>query len=75
MLHDRRGRGDTAPHDAGGGEAALPVAGDRHRRRTTTESGFTLLEAAYGVATGQIAALYDLGGAVVGSGIVRATAG
>jgi tRNA-specific 2-thiouridylase len=42
-----------------------------------TEDGFTLSleEPAYGVATGQIAALYDLDGAVVGSGIVRATAG
>ncbi len=42
-----------------------------------TEDGFilSLEEPAYGVATGQIAALYDVDGAVVGSGIVRATAG
>jgi tRNA-uridine 2-sulfurtransferase len=42
-----------------------------------TTTGFTLrlAEAVYGVATGQIAALYDEAGAVVGSGIIRATAG
>jgi tRNA-specific 2-thiouridylase len=42
-----------------------------------TETGFSLHldEPVYGVATGQIAALYDDGGAVVGSGVIRATAG
>jgi tRNA-specific 2-thiouridylase len=42
-----------------------------------TPTGFTLTlaEPAYGVAAGQIAALYDRAGAVVGSGVIRATAG
>jgi tRNA-uridine 2-sulfurtransferase len=42
-----------------------------------TPTGFrlTLDEPAYGVAVGQIAALYDDAGAVVGSGIIRAAAG
>jgi tRNA-uridine 2-sulfurtransferase len=42
-----------------------------------TPAGFTLTlaEPAYGVAAGQIAALYDDVGAVVGSGVIRATAG
>jgi tRNA-specific 2-thiouridylase len=42
-----------------------------------TPAGFTLslAEPVYGVASGQIAALYDDSGAVVGSGFIRATAG
>ena len=42
-----------------------------------TQAGFTLTlaEPAYGIATGQLAALYDDAGAVVGSGVIRATAG
>jgi tRNA-uridine 2-sulfurtransferase len=42
-----------------------------------TDDGFTLeLERpAYAVAPGQVAALYDEGGAVVGAGIIRSTAG
>jgi tRNA-uridine 2-sulfurtransferase len=39
--------------------------------RTPTGFRLTLAEPAYGVARGQIAALYDDGGAVVGSGIIR----
>jgi tRNA-specific 2-thiouridylase len=43
----------------------------------STATGFTLLlaEPVHGVATGQVAALYDDEGAVVGSGVIRATAG
>jgi tRNA-uridine 2-sulfurtransferase len=50
---------------------AVPAAVQR------TDDGFVLelAEPAYGVAPGQIAALYDDAGAVVGSGIVRTAAG
>jgi tRNA-uridine 2-sulfurtransferase len=64
--------------DVDGAEAKLRYLSPAVRTAVEpTTTGFTLrlAEAVYGVATGQIAALYDEAGAVVGSGIIRATAG